>query len=50
MWAQGAYQAFMAEPIQREWVNTVASVPPGEPMQQWVKGYNVRRAKSKRRA
>lgn len=49
MWAQGAYQAFMAEPIKREWVSTVQAVVPGEQIQQWVKGYNVRRAKSKKR-
>jgi len=50
MWAQGAYQAFMGEPIKREWVNGTASTAPGESIEKWVKGYNVRRAKSKRRA
>ncbi|CAB5556398.1 DEAD/DEAH box helicase [Stutzerimonas stutzeri] len=50
MWAQGAYNAFMGEPIQREWVNQTAPAAPGEPIEKWVKGYNMRRAKSKRRA
>lgn len=50
MWAQTAYQAFMAEPINRQWVQSTAPVAPGEKIQQWVKGFNVRRAKSKKRA
>lgn len=50
MWAQTAYQALMAAPIQREWANSTNPTPPGEPIQQWVKGFNVRRAKSKKRA
>lgn len=50
MWAQSAYQAFMAEPIQRDWAHSTSPAAPGEPIEKWVKGYNVRRAKSKKRA
>jgi len=50
MWAQSAYQAFMGEPISRDWAHSTAAAAPGESMQNWVKGYNVRRAKSKKRA
>lgn len=50
MWAQGAYQAFMSEPVNREWAHSTAPAAPGEPITRWVKGFNMRRAKSKRRA
>ena len=47
-WAQYAYQAFMGEPIKREFLS-VQPVPTTPEISQWVKGYNVRRAKSKGR-
>ena len=47
-WAQYAYQAFMGEPIKREFL-AVEPVPTSPEISQWVKGYNVRRAKSPRR-
>ncbi|TXG98864.1 MAG: ATP-dependent helicase, partial [Nevskiaceae bacterium] len=48
-WAQFAYQAYMKELPDRAWIGTVPPKPPSEAMKSWVKGYNVRRAKSKRR-
>lgn len=48
-WAQYAYQAFMKELPDRAWIGTVQPKPPSEDMKSWVKGYNVRRAKSNRR-
>lgn len=47
-WAQYAYQAFMGEPIKREFL-AAPPVPTSPEISQWVKGYNVRRAKSKGR-
>ncbi len=47
-WAQYAYQAFMGEPIKREFL-AVEPVQTSPEISQWVKGYNVRRAKSKQR-
>jgi len=51
-WAQYAYQAFMKELVDRSWVGTVQPKAPSPEMENWVKGYNVRKAKSlqKRRA
>lgn len=48
-WAQYAYQAYMKELPDRAWIGAVEPKSPSEEMKTWVKGYNVRRAKSKRR-
>lgn len=44
-WAQYAYQAFMKELPDRSWIGSVESKTPSDEISQWVKGYNVRRAK-----
>lgn len=44
-WAQYAYQAFMKELPDRSWIGKVGPKAPTEEISQWVKGYNVRRAK-----
>lgn len=48
-WAQYAYQAYMSESVERAWVGTVLPHSPSPDMCNWVKGYNVRRAKSAKR-
>lgn len=48
-WAQYAYQAYMKELPVRARIGTVQPKPPSENMKSWVKGYNIRRAKSNRR-
>lgn len=48
-WAHYAYQAYMKELPDRSWIGTVEPKAPSDDMKSWVKGYNVRRAKSKRR-
>jgi len=44
-WAQYAYQAFMKEIVDRGWVGKIEPRSPSPEMENWVKGYNVRRAK-----
>ncbi|WP_137887722.1 DEAD/DEAH box helicase [Pseudomonas sp. 2FE] len=48
-WAQYAYQAYMKELPDRTWIGAVQPNLPSPDMINWVKGYNVRRAKSKKR-